>query len=338
MAFPPEAQAALLAWYDANKRNLPWRRTLDPYAIWVSEAMCQQTSVAVATPYWERWMARFPDVSSLAAADEHDVLSLWQGLGYYRRAKSLLAGAQTVMASGMPDSASGWLKVPGVGPYTASAIASIANNEPVAVVDGNVERVYARVTDDSAAGATLKRNAGAWAQASLLAERPGDWNQAVMELGALVCTPRSPDCRSCPVREWCLARSRGTAENLPTKQPKPTQAELFWTCTLANCEGKWAVEQIKDGKWWVGMWRFPTLEEQIVPEGVDLGTITHTVTKHKVTMRVVKRELSAQSELWTWVSAEQLELLPLPSLYRKAWDMARRPVLLEVLAERSTRG
>src|SRR4051794_18052562 len=143
----------LLAWYDEHKRDLPWRRTRDPYAIWASEIMAQQTQIATVIPYWERWLARFPTVEALAAADEADVLSMWQGLGYYRRARLFLSGARWVVAHGMPKTAEGWKKVPGVGAYTAGAIASIAFGDPAPLVDGNVERVYARLEDDASEGA-----------------------------------------------------------------------------------------------------------------------------------------------------------------------------------------
>jgi len=315
-----EFQSALLDWYDANHRDLPWRRTRDPYAIWVSEAMAQQTTVGVVVPYWQRWMERFPDVPSLSRAEEKDVLEMWQGLGYYRRAKALLAGARAMQATGVPTDRTGWLAIPGVGPYTASAISSIAFGETTAVVDGNVERVYSRLNRDKASGATLKRNATAWADTVVDQERPGDWNQSVMELGATVCTPRNPSCRACPVRRWCESGKVGDAELLPTKSPKPEAIELDWTCRLLHCDGHWAMEQVEAGRWWEGMWRFPTEERLPREPEVCLITIKHTVTRHKIRMAVLRHEVTERSGQYSWVETDEVLRRPLPALYLKAWQ------------------
>ena len=179
----------LLVWYRKNRRDLPWRRTRDPYAIWVSEIMLQQTRVAAVVSYYERFLRRFPDVGTLARARIDTVLTLWSGLGYYRRARHLHAAARILRRDGFPRTAADWRRLPGVGPYTAAAVASIAFGEPAAVVDGNVTRVLSRLhaLDDG-------RPVGDLAQAWLSPRAPGDFNQAVMELGATVCTPRSPEC------------------------------------------------------------------------------------------------------------------------------------------------
>jgi A/G-specific adenine glycosylase len=197
--------ARLLAWYEAHRRELPWRRDRDPYRVWLSEVMLQQTRVEVATPYYERFTARFPDVAALAAADLDEVLALWSGLGYYRRARQLHAAARQVMAEGggFPRSLAGLRTLPGIGAYTAAAVASIAFGVPEPVVDGNVERVAARLAalDADPKAAAARRRIAEIASRLLDPRRPGDSNQALMELGATVCTPRRPRCPACPLRQ-----------------------------------------------------------------------------------------------------------------------------------------
>jgi A/G-specific adenine glycosylase len=211
---------ALLDWYRANRRDLPWRATRDPYAIWISEAMLQQTRVETAIPYYERFLARFPDLQTLADADSDDVLGVWAGLGYYSRARNLHAAARIVVdehAGELPDDAEALRSLPGVGRYTAGAVASIAFDRPEPVVDGNVSRVFARlrgIRDDVRKAATVRR---LWEEAAALVRgpHPGDLNQALMELGARVCTPRAPRCPVCPVAHHCEAQRGGDAEALP---------------------------------------------------------------------------------------------------------------------------
>lgn len=209
----------LLGWYRREARDLPWRRTKDPYAVWVSEVMLQQTRVDVATPYFLRWMERFPTVRALAAADLEDVLRLWAGLGYYSRARNLHAAAKAAAAdaAGLPIDAAGWRDLPGVGDYTAGAVASIALGERVPAVDGNVIRVLARLHawPGSASSPKLKAKVGAAAARLVPSGEPGDWNQALMDLGATVCTPRSPRCGACPVAAHCEARRKGAQDRIP---------------------------------------------------------------------------------------------------------------------------
>jgi len=208
--------ARLLAWYDGHRRDLPWRRDRDPYRVWLSEVMLQQTRVEVAAPYFERFTARFPDVAALAAADLDEVLALWSGLGYYRRARQLHAAARQVAADGgaFPRSLDGLRALPGVGAYTAAAVASIAFDVPAAAVDGNVERVAARLAalDGDPRAAPARRRVARIAADLLDAARPGDSNQALMELGATVCTPRRPRCPLCPLRDPAPA-ANGAASN-----------------------------------------------------------------------------------------------------------------------------
>ena len=196
-------RAPLLAWYDAHKRDLPWRRTRDPYAIWISEAMLQQTRVETVIPYWERFLETFPTVDALAAADIDEVYAVWTGLGYYSRARNLKHAAETIVgqhAGALPDTAEGLETLKGIGRYTAGAVASIAFDREAPLVDGNVIRVFARllgIREDSASKAVVDRM---WDEAARLVvgPRPGDLNQALMELGATVCTPRNPSCLICP--------------------------------------------------------------------------------------------------------------------------------------------
>lgn len=309
----------LAQWYAENGRDLPWRRIRDPYAVWVSEIMLQQTQVATALPYYERWMARFPTLVSLAAAAEPDALSIWQGLGYYRRCRNLVAGAKSLV--NYPTTAAGWRKVPGVGRYTAAAIASICFDEPVAVVDGNVARVFARMTvSDRASGtATWK-----WAQSLIDAKEPGKWNQAMMELGARVCRPRDPLCDECPVRRSCRAYRSGRTADFPRPAPRPKPVTLSHEAWIHECEGKFGLEPTPDG-----LWRFP--QQRLVESGTvresavqDLGQIRHVVTNKRITLTVRRRKLLTASPDLVWYSAEEAEELPMSAPQRRALNLARR--------------
>ncbi|HZJ64044.1 MAG TPA: A/G-specific adenine glycosylase, partial [Kofleriaceae bacterium] len=226
---------AVVAHFARVKRDLPWRRTRDPYAIWVSEIMLQQTRVQTVIPYWERWMTRFPTVSALAGAPLDDVLAAWAGLGYYSRARNLHAGAQEVDArfgGALPMRAAELREVPGIGPYTAGAIASIAFGERAPLVDGNVARVLARVfaiEDDiksSAGGKALWAAAGELMAALPEAAAPGDLNQGLMELGATICAPTQPRCLVCPLARACAAARTGRQDELPVVAPRKKASEL----------------------------------------------------------------------------------------------------------------
>ena len=220
----------LLGWYDRQGRSFVFRGTKDPYRVWLSEIMLQQTRTESVVPYYERFLRRFPDVQALAAADEEEVLRCWQGLGYYSRARNLHRAARQITreyGGAFPRTAEALRALPGVGPYTAAAVASIAFGEPVPAMDGNLIRVFARVTDergDAGGPAVLRRLTDA-ARGLMPPDRPGDYNQALMDLGATVCTPGTPDCAACPVREYCLARRAGDPEALPVlprkRPPKP---------------------------------------------------------------------------------------------------------------------
>lgn len=264
-----EIRAALLGWYRANRRDLPWRDTRDPYMIWVSEVMLQQTRVATVLEYYRRWMLRFPTLEDLAAASLDEVLGLWSGLGYYRRARYLHEASQQVadqLGGKLPSCAAELRKLKGVGEYTAGAIASIAFAQPVAAVDGNVERVLARLR---AIPGDLSRGAPRKLLRRLAAELvdpqdPGDFNQALMELGATVCTPRQPGCEGCPVRAHCLAYQAGRPTDFPTAAARPTQRPVQLRCAVVVREGargaQFLVCQRPADGIWGGLWEFPTRE------------------------------------------------------------------------------
>jgi A/G-specific adenine glycosylase len=231
----------LLRWYAGSRRDLPWRRTRDPYAIWVSEAMLQQTRIAVALPYYERFLAAFPGIEDLAEAPEEAVLGAWSGLGYYRRAKALQAGAQAVLdrhGGQVPGGVADLLALPGVGPYTAGAIASIAFGLPEPAIDGNVRRVLSRVLALPGRGAREDRAILRTARELVRGPEPGDLNQALMELGALVCTPRSPRCAACPVASSCRGRASGDPEKFPPRARARRPAEVEVAAALVERRGR----------------------------------------------------------------------------------------------------
>ncbi len=313
----------LLAWYDSNKRDLPWRRTRDPYAIWVSEVMLQQTQVQTVIPFFERWILRFPTITALAAADEQQVLALWQGLGYYKRCRQLLSGARALTASSIPNSAKQWLKVPGVGRYTAAAIASIAFDEPVALVDGNVERVFARLTGCELESAALRRAAWNWAEEFLNHERPGDHNQALMELGARVCRPAAPLCGSCPLSEACVARATGRQAEIPAPRARPQTIQVDQSAWIPVWQGLFGVRQVPDGEWWHGMWEFPRGSNcPFDTATLRIGSVRHTVTHHRIRLDVHLCRLPAKAGGLKWLSPQALEELPMPSAQRQALKLA----------------
>ncbi|MBW6466097.1 MAG: A/G-specific adenine glycosylase [Brevefilum sp.] len=264
MSFVPP----LLEWYEHNARELPWRPAISPYHTWISEIMLQQTQVETVMPYFARWMARFPDIVALAAADEQDVLGVWEGLGYYSRARNLHRAAQQVIVDHngqLPRTRAALGTLPGIGPYTAAAIASIAFGEDVAAVDGNIRRVFARLFDVSVPARSTQgeKLIQAFAQAHLPQGRAGDYNQALMDLGALICTPTNPDCDSCPIAVDCLARQLGIQEKRPVRMPKKKIPHLTVTAAVIRQDGRVLLAQRPPKGLLGGLWEFPggTLEE-----------------------------------------------------------------------------
>ncbi len=338
VASPPKADsAALLRWYSRHKRPLPWRDAQDPYPVWVSEVMLQQTRVATVIPYYARWMERFPTVEALASSPEQAALALWQGLGYYRRCKLLRAGARWIVEHGVPRTYAGWLGVPGVGPYTAAAIASICFDEPVPVADGNVKRVYARQTCDSSTGVLLERAALRWAGGLMEGHKPGAFNQALMELGATICTPRSPTCYQCPVRASCSAAATGKPENYPHRAPKQRPERIAFAIWAPVFEGRFGVHRVPPGPWWQGLWEFPRAEigprsedsaddslRRVVGPGwiEDLGEVSHHVSRFRIECRASLVRCETTSPLLEWYEPEKLGFVPMPALSVKVLKLA----------------
>jgi A/G-specific adenine glycosylase len=274
------ARRALLEWYDRERRDLPWRRTRDPYAIWVSEVMLQQTQVSRVLEYWPRFLERFPSVRSLAEAPLDDVLAIWSGLGYYRRARLFHAAAQMVVSEfggRIPTTSSHLRRLPGMGAYTSAAVASIAFGEAVAVIDANVVRVLSRLhaIEGAPSRGPARTRVRDEAAALLDESRPGDHNQAAMELGALVCAPSTPRCGACPVRRFCLAFAAGEPESYPQFGPLPEAIELSEVASVLVNEG--AVLLVRgehERGWWEGLW---TLPRAPLADGTDPAAVARTV-------------------------------------------------------------
>ncbi len=294
-----------MAWYRRRRRDLPWRRTSDPYAIWVSEIMLQQTRVVAAIPYYERFLARLPDVATLARARIDTVLALWAGLGYYRRARFLHAAAKIVLREGFPKDAAGLRKLPGIGEYTSAAIASIAFGEPVAVVDGNVERLIARLY---AAPHLNKREVGARAQKWLDESEPGDFNQAMMEMGATVCTPRSPSCGTCPLAKHCAGRAN--PEQYPAPKERAPLIDVAVAVGLTVREGRVFLRRRASTELNSGLWDLPASTGR----GKTLGAISHGVLNQR--LRVTIHAARPRGE-GRWFTAAQLSSAPLATSARK---------------------
>jgi A/G-specific adenine glycosylase len=278
----PALRRRLLRWYRADARDLPWRGQ-DIYGVLVSEVMLQQTRVDVATPHYLRWMARFPTVESLAAASEEDVLRQWAGLGYYSRARNLHATAKAVARDGWPATQEAWRALPGIGPYTAAAVASIAQGKPYACVDGNVVRVVARLANDAGdvGTAQVRDRIAERAQAWLAPRSPGEWNQAMMDLGATVCTPRAPRCDACPVADLCAARKARTQGILPRKGKAKAPVEEARAVAVVRHRGKVLLVRSPYGLL-AGMWGLPG-----GPEGEPLAALVRRQTGVRIRARPV---------------------------------------------------
>lgn len=255
---------ALLGWYDANARALPWRTSREPYHIWISEVMLQQTQVATVIPYYERFLEAFPTVEALAAADQDQVNKRWEGLGYYSRAAHLKAAAEALVADHggeLPDTAGDLIRLPGIGPYTAGAIASIAFGERTPAVDGNVMRILSRFTADETPVNTGKSRAHYTPIAANLlpAHRPGDFNQALMDLGAMICTPKAPNCPACPWQAYCAANKEALQGDLPKREKKAPRKIEAHTVFVLRYNNKVYVRRRPAKGLLAGLWEFPYL-------------------------------------------------------------------------------
>ncbi len=312
----------LLRWYDRAARPLPWRTTRDPYRIWVSEIMLQQTRVAAVLPYYERFLARFPDAASLAAAPESELLALWSGLGYYSRARNMQSAARKIVElSSFPRDYDQIRRLPGVGDYTAAAIASIAFGLPYAVLDGNVLRVLSRLTNDAGdiASTAVRRRLHEKAQALLEPGRPGEFNQALMELGAIICLPRAPQCLLCPIAELCEARRLGVESQLPVKLGRVRQVRVHKTLLLAERNGRVLLWQRSGGGRMNGFWELP--EAGQLPEARHLETLhefRHSITNHSYVFTVVSVRVRGNPEGFSWIKRALLNEIPLSTTARKA--------------------
>jgi A/G-specific adenine glycosylase len=309
------------AWFEKNARDLPWRRTEDPYAILVSELMCQQTQVGTVLPYFERWMRRFPDCASLAAATEHEVMGMWQGLGYYSRARNLHRAARAVVEAGVfPSGVEEIRGLPGVGRYTAGAIAAFAYDAAVPLVDANIARVLARVfavLEPVNGGAGLAR---VWEHAERLqpARHGRAFNAGLMEIGALICTPRSPKCGECPVAEFCSARAMEAQEELPAKKTRPKLVRLAEPCALITRAEEVLLEH-QSGRRWNGLWKLPALAQ--IPEHPPELVIEYPFTHHKVTLSVYRGRVPRALEMdWAWHSISELADVPLAAAHRRVLE------------------
>jgi len=345
----------LLRWYERNRRDLPWRRSRDPYAIWISESMLQQTRVETVIPYYHRFLERFPDVGSLARAELEDVLGLWAGLGYYSRARNLHRAAQAVVtehAGALPADAEALRALPGVGPYTAGAVASIAFDRPEPIVDGNVARVLTRLfeIDEDVGDPPVKKRL--WALAAELSNgpQPGALNQALMELGATLCTPRAPRCPACPVARHCQAHARGDPEALPIKRKKPRRRAVEAVAGWVVRRGKALVVRRPASGLMGGMWELPggetqrdekpvtamtrTLRERVglsVDGAAPLGAIEHGFTHLQLRLHVLRcatprgRVRLREFEAFRWLSPGAIDAIPHGAATRKALELLRGP-------------
>lgn len=338
MENPAALRRDLLAWYDRSARDLPWRAppgspAPDPYRVLVSEVMLQQTTVAAVIPYFARFLTRFPTVEALAAGSQEEVLTLWAGLGYYSRGRNLHAAAQAVAGHGWPTDEAGLRALPGVGAYTAAAVAAIAFDQPATVVDGNVERVMARifaVTDPlPQAKATLR----AWAERFTTGDRPGDFAQALMDLGATVCTPKNPKCLLCPWADVCRARRQGIAETLPRKAPKAEKAQRYGVAFVLVCNRRVLVVRRPQKGLLAGMRGLPTtawraepwtLDEALAAAPLpapfqDAGEVRHVFTHFPLALQVVAASVAdGDAGAGEWAPLD--DALGLPTVFAKALE------------------
>jgi A/G-specific adenine glycosylase len=335
-----EIRRKLLSWYRREGRDLPWRRTGDPYSIWVSEIMLQQTRVGTVIEYYDRFLERFPDVQSLAAADVDEVLAAWSGLGYYRRARAMHEAAREVVerhGGRFPSDPEALLQLPGIGRYTAGAISSICFDLAEPVLDGNVRRVLSRLTASPA-----PNDRELWETAAELAKgkSPGDLNQAVMELGAVICTPRNPECERCPVSAYCEAFASGNPEDYPAKRAVGKITDVAGAVALVFRGESYLLEKPVDGSLLRGTWDLPSLE---IPDGEDaaamvqrtLGkrhgievrtreprtSMTHGIMNRRYRLQVVPcthvRGKIAGREMLRWATVQELETVPVSGATRK---------------------
>jgi A/G-specific adenine glycosylase len=340
-------RARLLSWYDANARSLPWRSrpgvTADPYQVWLSEIMLQQTTVPHATPYFLTFTARWPSVTALARAEDGEVMAAWAGLGYYARARNLLACARVVadqLGGVFPDDEEGLRRLPGVGAYTAAAIAAIAFGRPANVVDGNVERVMSRLFAVETPLPDAKPELNRRAAGLMRPQRPGDWAQALMDLGATICRPATPLCKACPVERFCAAFAGGDPVGYPRRKAKAERPHRHGVVWLMASDGKIALVRRPAKGLLGGMLGLPTSEWRMTPwrqrDAVvaapspgawrHLGDVAHVFTHFSLTLGVYEAHDLRAPDAAIWTSREEA-LASLPTVFRKALEIGRPSLL-----------
>jgi A/G-specific adenine glycosylase len=342
MSVDPRIAPLLLHWYDRNARSLPWRlppgtaARPDPYRVWLAEIMLQQTTVAAVAPYFEAFNRRWPSVVALAAADDAEVMAAWAGLGYYARARNLLACARRVtqeLGGRFPETAAELRKLPGIGSYTAAAIAAIAFGEAAAVVDTNVMRVVARLVADETPPPRLRDRVAAALAPAVPVSRPGDFAQALMDLGATVCTPSDPGCHRCAIAGFCTARARGSADRLPARAAKPARPARFGFAWWIEHGGSVALFRRPEqgllggllglpGTPWTADWPAETApfaaHWETCPVPVRHGFTHFTLELHLLVARPASRPFLVMGEEPVWTPVAALDRAGLPTLYRKA--------------------
>jgi A/G-specific adenine glycosylase len=345
---------ALLAWYRRNARPLPWRATHDPYRIWISEIMLQQTTVAAVVPYFDRFLARFPTLADLAAAPEQAVLRIWEGLGYYRRARNIHKAARHLVhenGGSFPESVAELRELPGIGRYTAGAIASFAFDKPAPIVEANTLRLYSRLTAlrDNPRSTAGQKQLWSFAEQIVPRRNPGLFNQALMELGARVCTPATPDCPNCPVRNWCAAATGGWQSEIPIAARRVAPSAVTEVAMAVHRAGKYLLLKRPAGERWAGLWDFVrfawddaarlspgslsgTVREQTGLEVVvtsHLTKIRHSVTRFRITLHCHAAEWTAGDvdparHEFRWVAPAQFTKYPLSVTGRKLARLVAR--------------
>lgn len=342
-----DLRSSLLEWFDRVKRPLPWRGTRDPYRVWLSEVMLQQTRVETVTRYWARFLERFPTVDALARATEQEVLKAWEGLGYYRRARAFHQAAKQVVerhGGVVPSDEKDFRALPGVGDYTAGAVLSIAFGKPIPAVDGNVTRVLCRLfhIEEDPSRPQVASRIRAIAASLVHRRRAGDWTQALMELGATVCLPHEPRCLLCPVSRHCKARAAGTASRLPTRAPRRKPHEWEHACVVVRRRGRILLVRRPEEGLLAGLWELPSGDvdgeslDRAVPRILaqttglsatydrELGRVDHAFTHARLSLRVCAvrgargRLRSARA---AWCAPGDLARLPLSVVARKSLDL-----------------
>ena len=332
---------ALLSWYEKNKRDLPWRQDKEPYHIWLSEIMLQQTRVEAVKGYYTRFLKALPTIESLADAGDEQLHKLWEGLGYYSRVRNLKKAAQIIMQQHggvFPTDHKAVLALPGIGDYTAGAVCSIAFEQPTPAVDGNVLRVVSRLTnDETPIDLPVYKKQVQAELAKIYPSQAGAFTQALMELGATVCGPnRKPDCENCPCCDFCIARKEGTAETLPVKNPKRGRRIEEMTVFILRCEDKYALRKRPNSGLLADLWEFPHVPGKLevtaaIAEveriGLNIKDITRQVEKKHVfthiewDMRGVYMEVTERNEDLIWLTAEQIDReAALPTAFRQFWE------------------